>query len=183
MKKVTQTFSKGVNRRIARDQSTPERLHTLQNARLFKRGETLYVGRIDGYRSWPDEEIESLAVFAGPASFDTTTFQRGYRIEFVDEIGIDEDQPIYPIDRFAQPLDSVRFGEEFNQFKNKNPLFQFTEGVSVGDRLPRTPRVAPILRFTDGVAVDNNDVFTYNSFLRLSFVDGVTLKDTPLCDQ
>lgn len=175
MKKVTQTFTKGVNRRIPRDQSASDRLHTLQNARIYKRGESLHVSRIEGYRDWPLlENTDSIAATTVLGQWETDNAQRGYRLEFSDGVGIND----VVFDRLRGEFADAMFTEE--QFKVfVRPKLIFIEGVQVGVLIQRAPRKQPRLIFVEGVNIDDNE--TNNTFGSLSFTDGIEVRDTPLC--
>ncbi len=49
MKQGSQVFTKGIDRRLAKDKAAADSFYTLQNARIQKRGETGYVVPVDGY--------------------------------------------------------------------------------------------------------------------------------------
>jgi hypothetical protein len=178
MKKVQQVFTKGVNRRINRQQSAPDRLHTLQNARITKRGDTLAVSRIEGFEEWPIAPEEVLAIIAKPASFNTIDYQTDTRLRFVDEIENIVD--FYNFEGNVENKSAVVTGENF--VVRKITLLNFTEGVTTGDRLPRNPKVLSLLQFTDGLQTsDLQDNINFTNFIQLNFVEEVVTKDTPLC--
>lgn len=178
MKKVTQTFTKGINKRFDRSQSAPDRFDTLQNARIFKRGDTLDVSRIQGYEKFPIlERVAALAGLARPSQYNTDDFQKGYLEEFVDGVWV-FDTP----SNIGNLRDVMVAGEVFLVAKKVPNEFslEFTEQVTTGDRL-RRPRIAPVLQFVDGVEI-GADNLNNNIFNRLSFVEGVDIRDTPLCE-
>jgi hypothetical protein len=181
MKKVTQTFTKGINQRIDRSGSSPDRFQTLQNARIFKRGDSLDVARIEGYERWPLVDSEQhLASTARPADFDTDDFQRGFFLSFTEGVRT-FDADYIPQDLELPFAPELVFIEDLLRIAKRSTL-QLTDGVQVGDRLPRRPRIQPLLNFVDGLEISSvGDNLSFNAFVRLSFTDGVEVRDTPIC--
>jgi hypothetical protein len=172
MKKVQQVFAKGINRRIPKDQSAPDRLHTLQNARIYQKGDTLHVTRIKGTGDWPiHENTDPIAVLAFPASFDTTGYQRGFRYRLSHFALVDESFP----KTFGE---DIIMGEDF-WFSVRTLKFNFVEPVRVNEK--ETVRAREVQRFVDSTQVGEN--LNNTNFVRFSFVEGVATSDTPLQQQ
>jgi hypothetical protein len=169
MKKVQQVFTKGINRRIPKEQSAPDRLHTLQNARIYQKGQTLYVTRIQGSGDWPIiEDTNPLAVIAFPASFDTTGYQRGIRLRINQFLIVDDLTPKV----FGE---NVLMGEEF-WFNTRPTVLRFGESVDTQDT--NVGRMRPVLRFIESQEIDDNQ--TNRNLIKLSFTEGVSTSDTPI---
>lgn len=194
MKKVQQVFAKGINKRVAKDQSSPERLHALKNARIFKRGDTLYVSRIEGYQHWADlTSVDSLDLDFKDGEFDTSDFKRLYKLRFTEELTLKEENNL-AFDGEAKEFIST--GELFSL--NVIPILSFVEGLTVTDTPPQAvglsaeelqgllqfkaffnAKLQPKLEFVEGINLNDNTEIP--STFTLSFVEGVDIVDSPLC--
>jgi len=66
-RQTSHVFQRGINKRVDIERTDdPNRLYTLQNARLFKRGETGYVSRIEGYKSILNLESPDIGDISPP---------------------------------------------------------------------------------------------------------------------
>jgi hypothetical protein len=192
MKKVQQVFAKGINKRVAKDQSSPERLHVLKNARIFKRGDTLYVSRIEGYQHWADlTPIEPLDLDFKEGAFNTTDFKNLYKLRFTEEVTLNEETNLG-----SDRTEFVATGELFSV--RVIPILKFVEGLSVTDTTPQAgelttdeliglpqfkalfnAKIQPKLEFVEGINLNDNTEIP--STFTLSFVEGVDIVDSPLC--
>lgn len=201
MRNTIQTFLKGVNRRSPVDRQEPDRVFTLQNARLFQRDATSYVVRIEGFVDFlPQTELteaKDLTVVSGET--DTTNYTKGYRISFLEKVEVDEETNLTALDKL---VDRVRLEEiiKLNLIKkqifgytadseitglltNKNESVGFSTGeVEIKDDVIQLKEYFRIgknykLQFTEPIVV-RETFFTPNR-ITLTFVEGVNVVDEP----
>lgn len=175
MRQTDQQFTKGINERFPEERQTPERLSKLQNARLFQRGDGVFVSRIDGFEEWLSYEGSDYTVVldqqAKEGNHDTSAYQKGYRIRLYDffevgeenNLGIGTDNKhnvslsdIFVVNirlasRFIEPL---TIGEAF--IARRIRLLSFIDGVEIEEILLKSNRFT--LSFTEAVDVIDRDL-------------------------
>lgn len=178
MRETRQIFDKGLNERLPRDRQTPDRLGKLQNARLTKRGQTLFVTRMEGaigllnYQDQPYVVVKDNLSVEG--ELNTTGYNRGYLIRFTDSVGLIEDNTA-GVD-LSDIQHSVTIEDKFVYKLIR--LQEFMDYAGVGETF--LVKTLPVLRFID--AVGTADTVTIPSRFTLTFSDSVdVLAYDPLC--
>lgn len=129
----------------------PERLYTLQNARLIKRGEMGFVSRIEGFvQLFSPQKYNNLDVLPVEGTVDATNYTKGYRLFFNDDLFINEELPILDAPGI---VDFVKLNEEFlkNIRFTENKIRVFTDTVNTKENVVK--RKIPILKFVSTVTV------------------------------
>lgn len=128
----------------------PERLYTLQNARLLKRGEFGFVSRIKGFVQWfSPKQYDNLDLLSVKGQLDTTEYQKGYRIFFINTIKLVESFPL-TID-LSNIIHSIDIEEFFLSNLATNPSDNFTETILFKENFVK--RRIPYLKFNDTISV------------------------------
>ena len=95
MKRIEQSFVEGINERLPKDRDIGKRLLKLQNARLFSRGDTAFIKRMEGFiRLWNDQwklYTNALGNIVVEGKVDTTDYLEGFRVRLSDSILIEEE--------------------------------------------------------------------------------------------
>lgn len=150
----------------------PERLYTLQNARLIKRGEMGFVSRIEGFvQLFSPRKYTNLDVLPVEGTVDATDYIKGYRLFFNDELFIDEEQPILDSSGIVNLL---RIKEDF--FKNvKLSIINLSFVDTVNIKTFAQKRKIPALKFLSTVNVTST--IRIPSRITLEFVELVEVFD------
>lgn len=199
MKSVIHRFLKGINRRFNPFYSDdPNRVYTLQNARLLKRGETGFISRIKGYLQFhsPTKYRDPKSLLAVEGKVDTTGYKKGYRVKIVEEINLGESFPFAPegifvneivttfVERppFVTSIDSSGVSEKFlfNTIKllsnvTPNSIEQDNNILTVGEFMVARPIFA--LRFTEEINASDQDTFDVPVYTTLKFTEEIRASD------
>lgn len=175
MRQTTQLFVKGLNERIPKDRQTPDRLNKLQNARLDKRGDTLFAVRIEGADEWlgveDGEYILALDQSAVTGDHDLTGYQKGYLLSFDDSLRVRDENSAQGTDNITHDITVT------DLFSYKIlPVQRFAESIGLSETF--VAKTFPILRFTDSLQVA--DFIIIPTSFTLSFTDAVTVVDRDL---
>ena len=195
MKSIIHRFLKGVNRRFNPFYSDdPNRIHTLQNARLLKRGETGFISRIKGYLQLlsPKKYADSKALLAVEGQTNTTNFVKGYRYKLEDNINVKDSltdtsnnqvlaDPVFWQEEFTlttTTTESSNISESIKVFDffrlNNLPVNTITD-VPIGISDTITLGVIPVLNFVE--SVETNEEFFVPKTEKLKFVESISVKD------
>ena len=175
MRQTTQLFVKGLNERIPKDRQTPDRLNKLQNARLDKRGETLFAVRIEGAEEWLGVEDGEYALTldqsAVTGDHNLTGYQKGYLLRFEDFFEVKDENS-------AQGTDNIMHDITVSELFSYKiiPVQKFTESVGLSETF--VAKTLPVLRFIDGVQIA--DFIIIPTRFTLSFTDAVDVVDRDL---
>lgn len=178
MRETRQIFDKGLNERLPRDRQTPDRLGKLQNARLTKRGQTLFVSRMEGavgllnYQDQPYVVVKDNLSVEG--ELNTAGYNRGYLVRFTDSVGVVEDNSA-GVD-LSDIQHSISLTDTFTY--KVIPLKEFMDYAGVGETF--LVKTLPVLRFID--SVEASDTLTNPNRFTLTFSDSVDiLAYDPVC--
>lgn len=175
MRQTNQLFVKGLNERIPKDRQTPDRLNKLQNARLDKRGETLFAVRIEGAEEWHGIEDGEYALAldqsAVTGDHDLTGYQKGYLIRLSHGVVIGE---LFPKQFGDLLVEDLIIDDIFKV--SVRPVAKYSE--SVGLRETFVAKTLPVLQFIDGVQIA--DFIIIPTRFTLSFTDAVDVVDRDL---
>ncbi len=178
-RETIQQFLKGIDSRIPPERVGPDRPIKLQNARLFKRGETGFITRIKGFvrllRPFVADYEKSHDMTPVAGNVDTSEYLKGYRVSFVETLTVGDG--IVGIDKEHQQLvDAVEFHDYI--ITSVHPLdFSFVETLTLAETRFRN-RIVPVLSFTDGLVF--SEVVTRSNYVDLSFTDTMQLIDNPM---
>lgn len=164
-----------MNERVPRDRQTPERFNKLQNARLNKRGETLFVSRIEGHDEWLDvsngDYVLAIDQIAIAGEHDETTYKKGYLLQFEDRVFLEQENNREYVDNIT---DLIRLEDTF--IVRVIPLKEFAESVGLEETF--ILKTFPVITFTD--AVELADAIVIPTRFTLSFTDAVDIVDRDL---
>ena len=178
-RETIQQFLKGIDSRIPSERVGPDRPIKLQNARLFKRGETGFITRIKGFvrmlRPFASDYQQSQDMMPVTGKTDTSAYLKGYRVSFVETLSIGDDvdgmDMIHP-----QVVDQIGFNEQFSSYSEKL-IHIFVDKVTFNETMFRTRKV-PVLKFVETITF--SEVITRGNFVDLSFVDTFQVIDNPM---
>jgi hypothetical protein len=175
LRETRQIFEKGLNERISRDRQTPDRLGKLQNARLSKRGQTLFASRMEGADEWHSVNEEDYVLVLDQSGVtgehDVTTYKKGWLIRFEEVVDIGEFSPRIVTDIITE---FVRVDELFFSKKRESP--NFIEFLTVKEAFKL--KAFPVIHLSDSLSVA--DFLTLPTRIPLTFIDSVEVVDRDL---
>lgn len=169
MRQTVHRFLKGINRRFSiLFSDDPERVYTLQNARLIKRGQTGFITRIKGYLQWfsPKKYEKPFELLAVKGKVDTSKYKKGYKISFVDSVVLNESS-LTPFNN----VDKVFIQDSFLSWFIENQ--KYLENIDIVEQF----RIYTLKQFSFVDIVNVNDQATIPNRTTISFVDNIQMTD------
>lgn len=177
-RETIQRFLKGIDRRVPPERTSPERPITLQNARLFKRGQTGFITRIKGFvrqhTPVPRSYDRSNNLINVVGEHDTRDYMKGYFLEMEDRFRVEDDR--VDTDVVPQIISYIDLSEDFFTRFSFKPV-KVADNLGFSETLFKL-RTIPKKTFLEGFTFQER--FTRNDFYSLSFTDSLQYHDRPL---
>lgn len=174
MKQTLAIFLKGINRSFdIRFGADPERLYTLKNARISKRGNVGFVTRIKGFLQWfSPKEYETTSLLKVKGQVNTESYTKGYRI-FINEV-INVYSPYHFVDWPGNlPLFDDLIKLEDNFFNRVISPLYFSDTLQITEFFRRV--IIPKFLFSDDVELQS--YFRVSNIVRIQFNDFLEIEE------